>query len=110
MVFLIWWSAIIPRLSRDSTILPWNLWLGYLRRMAGQSFSAAKTLLFQVPWKFNILSTFATFAKFAKFAIFDSAREHPTSSTVTRRVPDPSQSAPSPRHPPSPGSTGRVPT
>ena len=60
--------------------------------MAGQPFSAAKTLLFQVPWKFNILSTFTTFAKFAKFAKF--ATFNPALEYLT----------PLQRHPPHPQS------
>jgi hypothetical protein len=86
-----------------------------LRRIAGQPFSATKTLHFQVPWKFNILNSFTTFAKvakfakFAKFATFNPALEYPT--PIRRHVPhlgSASERRPE-ATPPSPGSTGRVP-
>jgi hypothetical protein len=66
-----------------------------------------KMLLLPAPQKFTTFNTFNTFAKFANF---DPALEHPT--LLRRHAPrrgSISERAVS-THPPSPGSTGRVPT
>jgi hypothetical protein len=62
-----------------------------------------KVVNFPAPEKFNTFNTFNT------FAVVTLARDHMTLVPDRRCVTDPSQSAPSPCHPPFLGATGRVP-